>query len=265
MIAGAAEGLGAAFSEILAVNGFNLILIDKEDDKLAVVADRIRDKYQVQVTQIICDLAKTDQTTIAGIEDAYQRVNCRLLVYNAAYGPVKGFLHNDPDELDYYLNVNSRMPLLLAHGFAKTHLGGDPAGFVLMSSMAGLRGTQLVTPYAATKAFDWNLMEGLFYEFRQTNMDFTSCCAGPINTPNYRKTKPTDVAVKPKDQDPFLVATEALKGLGKKAIVLPGASIAASETFLKHILSRSQASKLANKTMAKIYADKWKGRFNKSD
>jgi short-subunit dehydrogenase len=47
LVAGGAEGLGAAFSEVLASWGMNLILVDVDEEKLTVTTDRLKELYGI--------------------------------------------------------------------------------------------------------------------------------------------------------------------------------------------------------------------------
>ena len=261
MVAGAAEGLGAEFSRLLASNGKNLILVDRNEDQLNMLVTSIQQTSRVEVRTTLLDL--TQKHALETISEQLKFTKCSLVVYNAAYGPVKKFLENNEEELDYYIDLNARIPLILAHRFASLRINQGPAGFLMMSSLAGLRGTMLVAPYAATKAFDWNLMEGLFYEFKNTNIDFTACCAGPIATPGYISTKPGSARFKPKDAHPADVAREALSALGESAIWIEGQGNRWSDFLMRRILPHSWASVMANKTMKEIFKAQWGSGYDK--
>ena len=249
-VAGAGEGLGEAFSIGLAQRGFYLILIDKDADKLNGVRNKLLQKYDIEILLLTLDLS--DRNCLDEISSSLENKKCRFMVYNAAYGPVKPFLSNTPKELDLYLKVNMETPLHLAHRFA--HLNQkNQAGLLLISSLAGFRGTQFVVPYAATKAFTWNLAEGLHYEFRDTLMDFSVCCPGPVDTPNYRSTKPKKTFVTPTSMKPELVAEEALNKFGKKLFIIPGISNKIAHFILNRILPRKISSFIHNAAMKKMY------------
>jgi short-subunit dehydrogenase len=253
LVAGAAEGLGAAFSTILAEWGMNIIMIDNDEKKLKATARRLKEEYNVELEEICLDLSNIDNISV--ITEKMIKVDGRLLIYNAAYGPVKYFLDNSAEELDYYINLNSRMPLHLIYQFLKTIPDKQPAGILVMSSLAGLWGTQLVVPYGATKAFDYNLAEGLHYELQDSNIDVMACCAGATDTPNYRDTKPKKILFGPNIMAPHHVAKKALKKLGKKPLYIPGFMNQLTYFLLTRILPRSSSTWLMNRIMAKMYIE----------
>lgn len=122
-----------------------------------------------------------------------------------------------------------------------------------MSSLAGLIGMQLVSPYAATKAFAWNLAEALHHELQQHKIDVMACIAGATATPAYLKTKPKYGWPKPAVMRPEEVTEQALNKLGKKVLFIPGFSNRLNYFILTRLMPRKMAASIANKTMAKMY------------
>ena len=56
-----------------------------------------------------------------------------------------------------------------------------------MSSLAGGQGSPNIAAYAATKAFNAILAEGLWKELKPRGVDVLACLAGAILTPGYRE------------------------------------------------------------------------------
>jgi short-subunit dehydrogenase len=250
-VLGAAEGLGAAFSRVLASEGFNLMLVDIDNSKLKKTGEFIRSNYNVETVILIQDLSETQRVT--SIIEQIKALDCRFMIYNAAYGPVKPFLSNTPEELDLYQNINMNTTLHLVYQFIEMHLN-RPSGILLLSSLAGFRGTQFVVPYAATKAFLWNLAEGLYYEFKDQHLDISVCVAGATDTPNFRSTNPKKGLFSPKPMNPELVAKEAIRYFGKKLFIVPGFSNKMAHLILSRVLPRQWASAIHNATMKKMYS-----------
>ena len=252
VVAGSGEGIGAAFSYELAKKGQNILLVDKNTSTISHVAEEINYKYGRETKALILDLS--EKGSVTEILNTIARIDCRMLVYNAAYGPVKPFLSNTEEELDYYVSLNSRTLLHLLHSFLR-QAGTQSAGVVIMSSLAGLYGTNLVAPYGATKAFDFNLGEALYHEFKGAGKDIMACCAGATDTPNYRNTYPKYGWIKPSVMDPGDVAKQSLKMLGKRGLYIPGFKNQLTEFFFRRVLSRKMAARLMNKTMMNMYRD----------
>lgn len=220
LVAGAAEGIGEGFSEALAKKGMNLVMVDINSSVLHALAERIMKTYHIMTIEMTMDLSGKDAWMTC--MEALQDMDCRLLIYIPAYSRVKTFLSNSSDELDKYIDLNTRTPIHLVHSFISAMKEQKTAGIVLMSSLAGLIGTPYIAPYSATKAFNILLAESLRSEIRSKRFDLSVCCAGQSSTPAYWSSKPSSSVKWPPVMDPVQVADYTLKKLGKKTIIIPG-------------------------------------------
>ena len=110
MVAGASEGLGAAFAEELAKRRLNLILIARRLENLEVLSKKLINNYQVEIKCHSMDLADFPQVKLFVSQ---LDVDLGLLIYNAAYAPI-GYFEDIPEhDLDQIVNVNIKTPLLL--------------------------------------------------------------------------------------------------------------------------------------------------------
>jgi short-subunit dehydrogenase len=252
IVAGAAEGIGAAFCEEMARKGMNVIMVDINKVEMESLSSHLESTYDILTRRLVIDLA--DETSPDLIMKALNEADCRLLVYNAAYSRVKPFLLADPEELDLYINVNSRSPLKLIHAFAqKLKTEQKSGGILLMSSLAGLWGTKLVAAYSGTKAFNLALAEALSHELKPWLIDVSACCAGATATPGYLGTNPSYRFIRPSVMRPEKVASIALNKLGKKTVIIPGFSNRLTYFLLTRILPRSVSVALVNRTMGRTY------------
>jgi hypothetical protein len=189
--------------------------------------------------------------------DAIHNLDCRLLVYNAAFSIVKPFLKNSPADLDNYVNVNARTLIQTALPFAEKCKREGGGGILVMSSLAALWGTNLLGPYGATKAFDYILAESLHHELKPYGIDVMACIAGATATPAYLGTNPKYGWPRPTVMKPEDVAEQALSKLGKKAFFIPGRANRLTWFFLSKLIPRSAARKLFNKITMKMYTSRF--------
>ena len=253
IIVGAAEGLGEAYCIALAKRKMNLLMVDKRISELNSLAIRIREEYSVKTQLLHLDLNNKDATTI--ILEASTKLDIGLLIYNAAYSQIKPFVNYTKEELDAFITVNTSSQIHLVHAFAKKLMTRKKTGgIILMSSLAALIGMQLIAPYAATKAFTWNLAEALNYELKPHHIDVMACISGAIATPTYLKSNPKYGFIKPLVMQSESVAEAALDKLGKKALFIPGFSNRLNYFILTHLMPRKMAASIANKTMGEMYS-----------
>jgi hypothetical protein len=254
LVAGAAEGIGAAYCNEMARIGLYVILVDVNSQRMNLLAESLESKYQVKTHCLELDLAEPGAP--GKCMEVIRERGCRLLIYNAAYSRVKPFLAAEPDELDLYININARTPLHLVHLFTRelqeNKTGG---GVLLMSSLAGLWGTSLVATYSGTKGFNLALAEALSHELKPYGIAVSACCAGATATPGYLGTNPKYGIIRPNVMNPGKVASIALRNLGKKAIIIPGFSNKVTYFILTRILPRRISAWLVNRTMKINYRD----------
>ena len=257
LVAGGSDGLGAAFAEAIANRGLNLVLMARNKERLEAAAARLREQYSVDVIAISADLADYEKTkTLITALD----VSIGLLVYNAAFSPIGLFENTGEEPLAVAAAVNVRTPLLLAKLLSKAMIQNRSGGIVLMSSLAGAQGSPKLAAYAATKAFNAVLAEGLWKELKPHGIDVVGCCAGAILTPGYQQaekartiqgqtacSQTARAQYAPGTMTACAVAEQTLKALGKGPIVIPGGINKIARFVLTRLLTRRAAIGIMSK------------------
>ena len=247
IVAGASEGLGAAFAEVLAKHHLNLVLIARRTDKLEALANALRDKYPIEIISHSVDLADFEQTKQFVSE---LTVDIGLLVYNAAYAPI-GYFENIPEhDLDQIVNVNIKTPLLLTKLVSTKMIEKGKGGIVLMSSLAGSQGSPKIATYAASKAFNIILAEGLWHELKKHGIDVIASCAGAITTPGYKNAQNEQEA--PGTLDAMTVAEKTINAMGKGPTTVPGIVNKMARFFMGRLFSRKLAISIMDKNTKKL-------------
>jgi len=253
LVAGASEGIGAAFARELAGLGLHLILVARRAEPLESLARELREARGIDVRTAACDLASPEAAD--RIAASFSDCEIGLLVYNAAASSVGRFLETPSDILVRTLDVNVRGPVLLVHALAGAMADRGRGGIVLVSSLTAFQGTPIVATYGATKAFDLVLAEGLWSELGERGVDVLACCAGATLTPGYRRVTP-DAAPRglaPAPQDPRDVAREALHALGRRPWVVTGFGNRLVSFFMRRLLTRRRAVVVMTKAMKARY------------
>lgn len=253
LVAGAAEGLGSAFSRYLAARGINLILVDQQKDPLDSLGQELETNLGIQVRTLHLDLASEDSVEL--MMEVIRETTCRMIIYNAAFSRVQKFVENDPAMLDRYIQVNIRTPIQLIHAFCHLHseVQDQRKGILLMSSLAGSWGTQLLGPYGGSKAFNHILAESLHYELKDEGFDVLACIAGATSTPGYLASLPPGKVKSRSVMPPEKVVEAGLKALGHRPFVITGFLNKLIYFLLTRILPRRASLRIMNRAVGGLY------------
>ncbi|CAG9332704.1 unnamed protein product [Blepharisma stoltei] len=89
LVTGASDGLGLAISEFLASQGFNIILIGRNQEKLTKVSGQLKEKYPIQIKIIVKDFSVSSanpQTFFLDIKEQTKNLDVSILVNNVGSG-----------------------------------------------------------------------------------------------------------------------------------------------------------------------------------
>ena len=252
VVAGASEGIGASFSRKLAARGFDLVLVARRAGPLEELAAELRAKHPISVHVHPMDLGEND--VIDRLHELTADLDVGLVIYNAAYSPIGAFIDI---EVEHHLNavgVNVLGTLRVSHYFGRRLAERGRGGLILMSSMSSFQGTAMVANYAATKAYDKILAEGLWYELGQRGVDVLGCIAGATLTPSYQGS--TDRMPKSGLNHPMIpddVTEQALRDLGRRPSAVSGRRNRWASVLLSRLLRREAAIRMVSRETEHMY------------
>ncbi|MFY1702593.1 MULTISPECIES: SDR family NAD(P)-dependent oxidoreductase [Micromonospora] len=183
VVTGAASGIGEALAHGLARRGSDLVLLDRDAQRLATVLTALRTRYpDQQVTGHVVDLADATRTAEVAeqIRDRHPRI--RLLVNNAGVALGGRFDQISLDEFGWVMDVNFRSVVQLTHVLLPALKAEPGAHLVCVSSLFGLIAPAGQTAYAASKFAVRGFTEALRHELRADGVGVTSVHPGGIRT-----------------------------------------------------------------------------------
>src|SRR6201995_780317 len=254
LVAGASDGVGAAFAEGLAERGLNVVLLARRQAVLDEVASGIADRTGVQTRTLAIDLAAGDAA--ARVAQATADIEVGFLVYCAGGDPnFQPFLGNSVEAAEAMVHRNCMVPMQLCHHFAHPMVERGRGGIVIFGSGAGLAGGPNMVAYGASKAFDMVFAEALWSELHDKGIDVLGLILGKTNTPALRALEYSRGQIGSPDEVPADAAAvedviaEAFENLGNGPTLMVGDTMRAAAQFLAS-LSRNQAVEIFTQAAA---------------
>lgn len=240
-ITGATAGIGNAFARKLAAEGFDLVLVARDADRLGGTAADLRDRYGVGVETIAADLADREQTerVAARLRDTVHPVD--VLVNNAGFALNRPFLTSDVLDEERVLDVMVRAVLLLTKAVVPGMVDRGRGRVITVSSVAGFLpgGT-----YSAVKAWATTFTTSLAGELAGTGVTATALCPGYVRTEFHRRAElemsrlPSWAWLNADD----LVAQAWADARRGTAVSVPSRRYKAAVLFLRHLPLRINGS-----------------------
>jgi short-subunit dehydrogenase len=254
LVAGASDGVGAAFAEGLAERGVNVVLLARRQSALDRVAAEIENKTSAQTRTVAIDLAQPGAAS--AVAAATSGLEIGMLVYCAGADPnFTPFLANSIEAAEAMVQRNCMVPMQLCHHFAPAMVERGSGGIVLFGSGAGLAGGPNMVAYGASKAFDMVFAEALWAELHGKGVDVLGLILGKTDTPALRQLEYSRGQIGSPDESPpdaaavSDVIAEAFENLGNGPTLMVGDTMRAAAQLLAS-LSRNQAVELFTQAAA---------------
>lgn len=179
LVTGASAGIGAAFADVFAKYGFNLVLTARREERLHALAEDLARKHNVSATVIPADLA--DPAAPARLVDEVRSRGMRVdaLINNAGYGVPGAYADTKWEDQRNFIQVLTTAPCELAHLVLPEMIARRQGYIVNIASLAGfLPGTSGSTLYGASKSFMIQFSRSLNMEVQPHNVNVTAVCPG---------------------------------------------------------------------------------------
>lgn len=183
VVTGAASGIGEQLAHQLADRGSALVLLDRDDARLAAVVDAVRSRHpRLAVDTKVVDLADDAAAQRAGAELAADHPETTLLVNNAGVALAGRFDQVTLEEFDWVLAVNFRAVVRLTHALLPTLKAHPGAHLVNVSSVFGIVAPPGQVAYAASKFAVRGFTEAVRHELAADGVGATVVHPGGIRT-----------------------------------------------------------------------------------
>lgn len=182
IVTGSSRGIGRSIAETMAGLGARVVVSSRKLEACEPVVEGIRQKGGEAIA-IACNISRKPEVEalVSGTQERFGPID--ILVCNAAVNPAYGPMSQLSDEaFDKIMGSNVKSNLWLCNlvipGMAER---GDGA-VVIISSIAGLRGTGVIGGYGISKAADFALARNLAVEWGPKNVRINCIAPGLIKT-----------------------------------------------------------------------------------
>lgn len=215
LITGASSGIGRSFAETLAQEGFNLVLIARNEVKLLELSKILMNRYSVNCRIIAKDLS--DESAVPEIVRETAGLEIGLLINNAGYALTGEFITGDLVAQTKMMKINSLVPMQLCHHFGEKMVARGKGGIINVASVSGLMPLPGWATYAAAKAFMVSFSASLWFEFRNKGVDVLALCPGAVKTDFHQRANIISTGLNPEE-----VVKDGLRNLGRKPSAITG-------------------------------------------
>lgn len=183
VITGSSRGIGRAIAEEMAAHGAKVVISSRKQDACDEVAAAINARHDGAAIAVASSLSSKEslQKLIASTRQTFGKVD--VLVCNAASNPHYGPMATITDEqfrktLDNNIVAKHWLIQLVVPEMLERRSGS----IILVSSIGGLRGSEILGAYAITKAADIQLARNLAREYGPSNVRVNAIAPGLVKT-----------------------------------------------------------------------------------
>ncbi len=223
LVTGASSGIGKAFAERLAADGYDLIVVGRRRDRLETLATSLS---EVAVQVVVADLA-TDQG-IADVTDLCTSRPLDLLVNNAGVAHYMPLTDLPADKAGELLQVKVVAPTMLTRAAVSGMVSRGTGTIVNVAGMIAFSGPAPAAPpagqravYTATLAYSVAMSQTLHAELADTGVNVHVVCPGVVAT-EFHEVQGMDLSAMPRMSAEDVVAA-TFAGIARgEVVVAPG-------------------------------------------
>jgi uncharacterized protein len=179
LVTGASSGIGKAFAELLAQQGYAVVLTARRGDRLDALAAELKQKYNVATHTIVADLSQPNASAQIASELTARNITVDLLVNNAGYGVPGSYVNVPWLDHERFMQVMVTAVLDLTYRLLPGMLERGWGRIINIASVAGMVPAPAGhTLYGASKSFVIRFSEALQAENGPKGVNTTAVCPG---------------------------------------------------------------------------------------
>ena len=189
LITGASSGMGRDMAKILSQNGYDLILVARDEKKLEEVKKQLKTETKIVVIDI------SNEENCKKIYEENKDID--ILINNAGFGDCGHFEETSLDKDIQMIHTNIIAYHILTKLYLKEMIKKDSGKILNVASIAGFMPGPLMTTYYSTKNYVVRFSESIREELRRkkSKVQISILCPGPVDT-NFNKVADVEFALK---------------------------------------------------------------------
>ena len=181
LITGASSGIGKSYAELLAKEGYDLILVARREELLNKISAEISKSTNRKVTVIVTDLSNHE-----GLEKFKEKLpenpDIEVFVHAAGFG-TRGFVYEiEPELLEQQVFLHNVAATVVTRLVLPGMVKNQKGYLIYISSVAAFISTANYPVYSATKAFLNTFAIGLRDEVLSKGIKVQAVCPGITKT-----------------------------------------------------------------------------------
>ena len=181
VITGASSGIGAVYADRLARRGYDLLLVARNQERMAKLAKRLTDDTGRSVEILAADLS--DSNDLAELERILREDSrVTLLVNNAGMGATAPLLQADVNAMSRMIALNVQALTALTYAAVPALVRRGKGSVINIASIVAIAPERLNGVYGGTKAFVLAFSQSLKHELDGTGVNVQVVLPGATAT-----------------------------------------------------------------------------------
>lgn len=223
LITGASSGIGYEISKLYAVDGYNLVLVARNIDKLEKAKNELS-KYNIKVKILSLDITKDDEIKELFNYIEKNNISVSTLINNAGVGSFGDFKDINWEKEEELLDINIKSLTRLTKYFLPKIIELKSGGILNVASTAAFCSGPRMATYYASKSYVLNLTEAIYEECKGSGIKVSCLCPGPVRTEfqgkaGIKKSESAKKYLMDAEEVAKICYKEFMKG---KVIIIPG-------------------------------------------
>jgi uncharacterized protein len=221
LVTGASAGIGRAYAERLASDGYDLVVVARREERLDELKRQLESAHGVFVQPLVADLST--ESGRRAVDAVATQPRLEVVVDSAALAYYMPFLDLPRDEAEELVNLNVLAPVQMIHavlpGMVERGKGAVVSFASLLAFSATSENPQMPkrAVYAASKAFLLTFFQLLSVELRDTGVKVQIVCPGIVKT-EFHTRQNMDLSGRPR-LEPEEVVKASMIGLERGEVV----------------------------------------------